>query len=518
MTLDSTAIQSLAYLTEGGAYRQPADSGLGGLYRPFATNQPGAPVATLETLYDFFVNNVYNPNEALLKDPQFRAKIRMHPDVAPALEKREITVASFPDRIEANPLSKNPHEAKIVAEYVENVWRQIPNLRKLYQQMQLAVSRGGIGIEFTWMPDSTNFGTNTWGSSIQRPYRWHSVDQSRFMFDRLGNMSLLTRTQPVWGAYVNANPNNWLKNPIPGKNFPLGKFIYHTHKFEPGTWVDTGLEGYQYFGLGLDVPLYYVVTFDIFCLRLRMKMLEKFGLPPVDIYYPDNTPPGQLRRIADSVRQESVCTIPHPVGVDIDKMWKIVSRDFPKMSYDAFDNMSQWTASHVAKIVFGDAGESQKEEGGKGSFTDHVSRRASGAEVYFLWDCQNISATINDQLIPSIVYQRFPNLPWSDMPVHRLEPKEERDRSQEMDIIEKATKIISIAKAEAYERLGFRIPKAGEPVIEVQQDQPQMPGQPGGPGGPIPPAPGMPVKPKAGIGQNGANGAVAHTGRMGSAA
>ncbi|MGD0767488.1 MAG: hypothetical protein ABSB42_04610 [Tepidisphaeraceae bacterium] len=72
-------------MTEGGAYRMPADSGMGGLYRTFAGAQLGARVSMLETLDEFWMNDVPDLDEALRLDPNIRMKLRMHPDVAAAI-------------------------------------------------------------------------------------------------------------------------------------------------------------------------------------------------------------------------------------------------------------------------------------------------------------------------------------------------------------------------------------------------------------------------------------------------
>src|SRR4051812_163278 len=91
------------------SYTIPKDSGMGGLFRPFAKGQDGARTATLETLYDFFIDSVPDPDEALAQDPGFLDKLHAHPDVVAAMRKRELTVASMPDHIESNPDAPDQH-------------------------------------------------------------------------------------------------------------------------------------------------------------------------------------------------------------------------------------------------------------------------------------------------------------------------------------------------------------------------------------------------------------------------
>ena len=106
---DPAELKTIQYLTEGGSYRMPVDSGMGELYRPFGGASQGGRVSTLETLYDFWINDVPDPDEALRLDPNIRQKMRMHPDVVSAMRKRELTVASFPESIEPSPDATDKH-------------------------------------------------------------------------------------------------------------------------------------------------------------------------------------------------------------------------------------------------------------------------------------------------------------------------------------------------------------------------------------------------------------------------
>jgi phage gp29-like protein len=472
---DQTDITTIRMLTEGGGYRVPPDSGMGSLFRPFAGATEGGQVSTLETLYDFWINDVPDPDEAIRRDPNIRQKLRMHPDVASAMRKRELTVASFPDRIEPNPDAEDKKIARDVAEYVNWVWRQIPKTNLLYQQMQGAVLDGGRGHEWIWHREA---------NGVERPVGFYAVDKSRFVFDRLGNMALRTRTEPVWGAYVMTNPQSQ-----PNGHFPRGKFTYHMHRQEPGTWDDPEIEGYMYFGAGEDVALYYLVTFDIFVLRFRMKWLEMFGLPPTNIYYPHNWPEtkGVLGNLVKQVHHQTIATIPRNPEKDKNGLFEVEYRNVPGMSYDAFQSFSdKYTKPRVDAILLGSAEEGQKSE--HGGFSDHVARQDSGPNVWYRWDAKNISGTLTHQLIPPIVWGRFPNLPYEYMPILKLEPKEERDRTQESQILETATKFVPVAEQEVYDRLGFRVPKDDEKTIfnpgmgqsdPFDHDAPQMPGMMG---------------------------------------
>src|SRR6185312_11818097 len=94
----------------------PADSGMGPVRRPSAHGQEGGRIATPETLFDFWINTVPDPDEALSFDPDFLNKLYRHPDVCAAFEKRAHTVAQFEERVEANPDAPDQKLAEKIAE------------------------------------------------------------------------------------------------------------------------------------------------------------------------------------------------------------------------------------------------------------------------------------------------------------------------------------------------------------------------------------------------------------------
>src|SRR6185437_5442739 len=133
---DPVTTATYRLFAEGGAYRIPADSGSGNLYRPMAVPEREGRVATPETFYDFFINDIPNPREAKKFDPLIDQKIRMHPDVRAAMAKREKTVASYPDRIDPNPLAPDQKMARYLAKEIEWAFRQIGNITNLYVWLQ----------------------------------------------------------------------------------------------------------------------------------------------------------------------------------------------------------------------------------------------------------------------------------------------------------------------------------------------------------------------------------------------
>lgn len=453
--------------SEGGAYRVPTDSMIGDMMRPMATSDAEGRISSLETFYDFFINDVANPREAKKFDPDIDQKIRMHPDVRAAMAKREKTVASYPERFDPNPLAPDQKLARELANEIEWAWKQIPNIQQLYVWLEQAALCGGTGVEFAWHREA---------SGIQRPVKWYPVHQSRFSMDRLGNMALRTRYDPAWGAYVSPNPSDLVRRLIDPQKQLLeridaipGKFMYHVYRQEAGTWDEPDLEGYTYWGIGEDVALYYPVVWDWLVLRMRMKWLESYGDPPIDIFYPesmDEIVGPSLKKIASKARFGSVNTLPKTPGLPHEQgPYEIIQRDVPSMSYDAFASFSDgWAEKRINKVLLGHAEASQKSE--KGAFSEEMARQSAGPQVFFTMDAKLISNTISTQFLPAMFRARFPNAPLIYCPIHVLEPKEERDRKEEVEILEKACAMLDISRDEAYERLGYRTPNPSDELIQ----------------------------------------------------
>lgn len=489
----------------------PADSGNGNIGRPRAVGPQGGRIASLETFFDFYIDNVPQPSEARQYNPNFEQVLRMHADVYAAHEKRTISVSAMPWRVEPNPDGPEKHIADLVADHCKKVIEKIPNFQQVIEHLQYAVLVGGQGLEVVW---------NQEVNGVEVPVSIHPVHMTRFGFDRLGNMALLTRNTPVWGAYVSGNPQM-----IYTRALPRGRFIYHQHKQGQGQWDRPEFEGYAYYGIGLDVPLYYVVTFDIFCLKFRMKFLERYGIPPTVLYVPDNRITSrEVMRIADSLRGESMVTIPRLMGTSADSnnfnsLYKVDQMPVPTGSYDFFEGFSdRYTLPRVNAIMLGSSGEGKsggKEDGGTGGgYSKAVQERDSGPNMWFKRDAARISETLTGQFIPAIVLGRFPGMTPDYWPIFSIEPKEEKDRSQELDIAQKASTMVPVTKAHIYDAADLPVPQPGEETVGGQQ-QPGMPSQ-GQPGQPAPqgsaPNSRMPAMtaPKNGIGTTGGNGSIAN--------
>lgn len=502
MPQDAITVATLQNMAEGGFQNIPTDSQSGQVWRPVAVGQPGGRTAPIDSMFTAWIDYVGDPDESLQRNPGFFEKIGLHPVVQGAIRKRQRNVASFPDSIIPNPRAQNRAVAKLVANYVGDVWSKIPSRHQLYENMQLAVLFGGMGIEWIWHRD------NTGAFPIEYPVAWFPMSKTRFVFDRLMNMSIKTRETSVWGSYVKANDvSEYLWKD--GKNPPLGKFCYHTYQKEPGTWENPGLEGYLYYGKGEVVPLYYVVTFDWYVLNQRVEWLQTFSRPARILWYPDNDPlSNQTPGAVAAIQNQSVITLPRTPGLDKDSLFAVEQMEVPHASYDAMENFQKWCKDQINIILLGSAEEQQQGEDGKGGYSSHVSRHESGPKMYYAYDAMNIESTINNQLIPAIVWWKFPNLPLEYMPRLKLDADQGKDRKQEVEILKGIQKLgLPITVSYAQQQTGAPPPEKDEALL--QAPAPAMGDGAGGPPGePGSVPPGM--KGKAEPGSDGGQESVAN--------
>lgn len=471
---DAGQAAAIRVMSEGGFTRIAADTGAGAVYRPAIGSADGSRKATLETLFDFFIDNVPDPDFAISQDPQFFERMRMQPDIHAAMRKREVTVASLPLTWKASTEKGiDPAEAQLMVDYISDVWRAIPNISEVYRQMQSAVLQGGVGHEWIWVKDS---------EGVSRPIGCANVHKSRFVFDRLGNMAILTRTQPVWGAYVAPSVTR-VFNDYKAFPAPLGRFTYHKYMAEGGSWQQPAGEGYLYWGRGEDTNLYYIVKFDQFVLRFRLKWLEKHGMPFTVLYYPEGGVVSQaaINEVCRSIRDESVALVPHPPGTSPEDWFSLDFITPPSIGHDAFEAFSrEWTAPAVEKILLG--GADQMSLGDVGGYSATMNQREAGEAILFRYDAMQIDETINSQLVPAIIraVPRWANVPLGHLPRHCLTPEREKNRLQELEILEKMAMMVPVKEDDVYDAGGHQRPKDGvdgsQPEKSIFLGQPQAGG------------------------------------------
>lgn len=445
----------------------PKDSGLGNVGRPFAepaSGHGGDRVATLETLYEFFINNVPDPDEALAQNSNADEIIRKHPDVHAAMRLRELTVASMPWHIEASDAPGIDQKlAKRIADYTQEVFNRIPSLTDLYRMMQNAVLHGGTGIEWIWRERN----------GAQVPVNYFPVHKTRFTFDREGRMAILTRSTPVYGSYVSpgvAGASGVREMSAYTKQLATingqevyhalpGKFMYHKYMSEGGSWHRPAAEGFVYWGRGENANLWNLVCFDNFAVRFRMKWLERFGFPLTIVYYPaaDENSRERLIEVAESIKNETIASVPHPGDGEPDQWYKIDYQQPSMQGTDAFSVFTeQYIKPRIEKILLG--GANLLQVGDVGSYGATVDQRDAGAEIIFRYDAQRLSDTLNEQIVSHIVRARWPECPEEYLPKHVMAPKEAVDKKYELDVIQLAAALVPIQKTDVYEAAGLEAP------------------------------------------------------------
>ncbi len=452
-----TVPQTIASFMRSDVHNHPVDSGMGGVYRPFGTNntgqRSGGRVATLETLYDFFINSVPDPAESYLGVANADILIDNHPDVKACMNLRSLSVSSLPWHIEpSHARGINPDVAQEIAEYVQDVFDEMPNVQNLYRMLEHAVLLGGQGVELVW--DTKN--------GVELPVNFFPVHKSRFARDRMGNLALLTRSAPVYGEYVQAEVAS-LPNGDKVYYAPQGKFLYHIHQTGPGgSWANTLPEGFIYWGKGENIALWNLVQIDQFVTRFRVKWLERYGIPLAMLYYPqtDKNARSMLTTIANSIRNEGIATIPRIAGGGKDDFYDVEYKQAPGTGQDYFASLREtFIRPGIEKILLGGANLLQI---GAGSYSASVDQRDAGSTIVFQYDAQNISQTLNQQLIPYIVRAKWPSCPEEFMPKHVMAPSERSDKVQDMTVIREAAALVPILKTEVYKKAGLEIPKDGE--------------------------------------------------------
>jgi hypothetical protein len=458
--MDATMATTEAFRIQirGGAVTSPRQ--MGDLYRPLLVGSEDERLTNLQTLYDFWIDNVPDPDEALAQDPNILEKLHNQSDVVACMEKRAKTVAGFGWKINPSKSGGDEQLAHKIAQYVASVFDRI-NMMRVIEEMQRGILPGGVGHEWLWHKEADD---------SYRPAVAHAIHKTRILFDREGNLCLKTRQNPVYGSYTGYNPTDPSKAITSLINgVPHGRITYHMYRAEPGTWYKPQLEGYSYFGRGLDVDLYLPVTFDQYVQKAALKWIEKYGNPPTFIYHPSNDGPAvkaQMALVLASLRGESVVTIPRDTGENYDNRYHIERPPIPGPAFDAFTSFyEKRTRPAIAAIILGSGDELIKTK--SGGYSDHVSRRDSGPMVLFKADSNNIENTLNSQLIPSIVRRGpFGNaIPFELFPKFELDCREERDRMQEASIIERVSKIVPLKETEVYDRIGFTPPEKDDRTI-----------------------------------------------------
>jgi len=443
---------------------QVQDSGIGYVTRDTLTGPTGGRISTLETYYEFWLDWVTDPDAALQNDPLFLERGMANPYVRAAMNKRSLTLATLPVTFQPSDARNIDRDlAQKVSDYVSDVWRLIPDKHQLYSDLiEQSVWGGGHGIEFVW--------DNYEGALV--PRQWFPVHKSRLVFDRQGNMALLTRQQPIWGSYINQAPTSITSmSNVSAIATPMGKFIYHKYKSKGGTWYRPLDEGYFYYGQGEDRWLYTLITFDAYALGYWMKWLERFATPTAMMTY--NMADPNARNYAIQAMQQlkngAVVAMPYApqAGANGIKQFELAFQEASSLGYDAYFNFTtQYVKPRVNEILLG--GAESMQTGETGSFGANVEQKNAGENVYFAYDALNLDSTFNRFLIPAIVQARFGGIPEKYYPRHAMTPEKVRDRKGDMELLQLAASLVPIREDDVYDTIGKKRPKEDPITGEIE--------------------------------------------------
>ena len=189
-TLTGIQRNTIRVMTEaGGNEIITAGNGEGALFRPGLRGEYGARTANLQTLFDFFIDNVPDPDSALAANPDFDEILAQHTDVHACMTIRSKSVASMPWRVDAAEKAGDDSMAEKLAEYVKDRLNAIPNLDLMFQEMvEGGTLLGGQGHEWIWQMIE-GYSAPTFSAPVHK---------TRFTFDRSGNMALLGVEKKGW--------------------------------------------------------------------------------------------------------------------------------------------------------------------------------------------------------------------------------------------------------------------------------------------------------------------------------
>ncbi len=436
----------------------PADTGMGEVMRPGIASMSGERIATLETLFGFFVDAVMDPDKALAKDAAFIEKLMRHPRVSACMNIREQKVAILKSRVDAAEEAEDEQLAEAARLYAARRWAAIKEKDQLFQEMEQAVLHGGVAHEWIWEKRLIA------GQPVQVPARHFPVHKTRFQFDRQGNLAIKTRTNPVWGAAVGSNPSN---PQTPQTILPMGKFVYHRYERSPGSWNAPDDEGYNYYGRGEDEDLYDVVVRDLSTWLLQQYWLKRYGNPPQMLYSPETTQwNGWAESIIADLLTKQIARVPGNTDAQGKRLFELSMPEVPSPSFDAFQNARKQHYNDIEAILLGSEGVLSTAE--KGGYSGHKSRNEEGPDMLMRRDAARIGSTLSAQLVPAMLRygpQEMQDLPTEMMPSIVLYDEQDIDVGD----LETATKIVPVPRKFLYQAMRIPVPTVDRKTGQMEE-------------------------------------------------
>lgn len=431
--------------------------------------QGGDRINTMETSFSHWLNSVTNPRQDIIRDPDIEETVFEHPMFWACFQKRAYN-ACVQDWNWYPTLSPGADEyvARGAAAEMQKVWDSIPENTRIIYICMLAVALGSYGIEFIWKPDE---------KGELKPRMFYPVHPDGLPFDRIGNMDMLTRSQPVWGGIFALNPQSVTEGPRMLNDTPLfpGKLVYHRHVIMSGPWTPGDRMQWMYYGRGEIMALWKYIKMDNFVTQYRAKFLERHGLPPLAIYYPQNTPnPSVLNSIIASWRGETTLRIPKRDMGDLDSLYGIKVLE-TKTTTDPFASFSRELVHPMIEAVM-NLSSGVMMRAGRGGLAEAIEGENSGPQLAAAFDMKNISQTFQSQFAPWVLWRtkRFAKLPLDHMPQFGMMKGQARNRLNELSIMEKLSQAVPTSPLEWYKRAGVQPPRS---MSTEQLEAPIPPGE-----------------------------------------
>lgn len=242
----------------GGSY-WPSRTSVG-LPRPDGQFRLNERFASPDTLFDFFLDIIPDPDFALRQDPRIYERLMRDPQIAACLFVRQSATAGMEWGWVSD--SEDPVDRQIADELNQVCRRQALRFPIVLRNFLDCILRGMSVQNVVWTRD------DSMGGKIV-PAEFWPIFKDRIVFAKDGRPALKTRESPFWGV-----------------NVPPRSFIIHVCDVDGGGWTSTESEGYAFYGRGLGERLYYAKMFwDNFHLFV-LRGAERFGAPFMEGTYP----------------------------------------------------------------------------------------------------------------------------------------------------------------------------------------------------------------------------------------
>ncbi len=294
-----------------------------GLPRPSGQFRLDQRFAGPDTLFDFYLDIIPDPDFALRQDPRIYERLMRDPQIAACLFVRQSATAGMEWQWGAD--TADPIDRLIAYELNTVCRRQSLRFPVVLRNFLDSILRGMAVQNVVWMRDEAM------GNKIV-PAEFWPLFKDRIVFDKQGRPALKTREAPFWGAHV-----------------PEKSFIIHVVDVDGGGWNSTEAEGYAFYGRGLGERLYYAKMFwDNFHLFI-IRGAERFGAPFMEGTYPYGNleVKAEMQAFLEDMRANGVGVRPKDENIET------IVHDSKTQMAQLFQVYRQYYEDMVAKTILG---------------------------------------------------------------------------------------------------------------------------------------------------------------------